>query len=364
MKYAVSVHVLWGITQKKNRAAKTLRVILKTLGEWTRIKHSMTKLRQNIITLQRGARQFLALKRRRCDIMAKEWARVEDKFLDHHFTLFAEKLMNDDDVDKAKSKKHKRDGDDGLSLAMQKAKSKQNWEKISKMMKEHVNWWQYRIPQQEKYLVLSRYYVVNLKKKIQSTEGVMVAVRGVVAYHRETMGFLKEFGVSESQVQDMKSMATQRIKKKSAGDFWHLTEDVALNLIAFAAYKMPDEEPWRNHPSIREIRDMDNLMYRPACKATSEEAFLEVMGFEQPKRGRDRKGLGGSTSLKSHEKVAEKRVDVDELWNSFTPRLRATSEKPMSPEWYLKERPSSRPGLGAQDQAACSLVTQEWMPSV
>jgi hypothetical protein len=73
-----------------------VREFLETVGEWARVRLSMSRLKNNIKILQRACRNFLATKRKRVDLMSKEWQRVEDIHLAAHFKELAEKTIQEE----------------------------------------------------------------------------------------------------------------------------------------------------------------------------------------------------------------------------------------------------------------------------
>jgi len=351
MRYVVSCRVLWGIVQKKRNAIQKVKTIAYAIGEWTRLRHGMATLMGNIKVLQRGARQFLALKRKRCEIMSKEWQQIEDKHLEKYFKHLAEKTIKEEALRAAELKagaegkgtiKHK------MAIAKASTDSKQNM--INKLMKENIDWKMYRIPPKERRTVLSRYYMAQLRKKVLDCQHIMRVVSDLVQFHKNTLGFLKEFGADEGTAQDLKSLATAQKKGHRPAEFWQINEDICLDLIAFAAHGMPDADPWRSHPAMREINGMDNPMFRHYVKASaSQKDIFGRMGEQRPLSPQKRAASNNAPAGQKEEKKADARIDIDELWQNFTPRLRESANQPPS---RASERPSSRPGLGDQDQAA------------
>lgn len=366
-RYAVSAQVLWSMALKKRNATYIMKNFLSTIGEWARMRSSMTKLRTNITILQRGSRQFLALKRKRCEIMLREWQRVEDRGLAVHFNALAEKSIED----LKKAAVEAKAGPEGTikhMMAMQNKNNDKTTNAIAKMMKDQVDWKIYRIPVKQRKAVASRYYMVQLKKKVNGNRHILTVVQEVVQAHRDTLGFLGEFGADASQANDLKNMATAQNKDPThAAEFWQLSEETMLGLIAFAAHQLglKSAEPWRNHPANQEITGMHNPMYRPELKGHSANGndFLGMMG----ERRRDNSNNGASRASifthgaadipitqKHEEKKAVRPADIDDLWSSFTPRLRDSSNRPLSR--MATDRPASRPGLGEQDQAEWRLT--------
>merc|ERR1719424_271492 len=102
---------------------------------------------------------------------------------------------------------------------------------------------------------------------------------------------------------------------------------------------------------------MDNPMYRPPMNNNHENDFLTMLGEagapsqkNQRKRG-DQPQAQKEVSIKTNG-----RIDIDELWEDWTPRLLEHAKKPLS---RGAERPLTvcMPGLGDQDQATWRLET-------
>jgi len=336
-----------------------------SLGEWTRVRKSMYDLKSNVKALQRACRYFLAAKRKRCEMMSKEWQQVEDAYLSTHFTALADKAIEEEKMREVEKKA----GPEG-SIKHQRAKKKMHSQQLSceitQLKKDQVDWKMYRLPAEERRATISRYYMVQLKKKIRQKRNLFDVVRGVVKLHHETLGFLKEFGADESQALDLKSIATSHVgfnrRQHHHPDFWHLTEESTLDLIAFTAHKSKNDrqgEHWHNHPANVEISGMPNPMYRPKVKALSGKGndFLSMMGDEKPGSiAQRRRNTVTRMQPETEEKKTTYPVDLDELWRNFTPRLREDANTPLSRmTGHPMSRPESRPGLGDQAQASWHL---------
>jgi len=369
-RYAVSVVVLWRISLKKREAMDRMRSFVDSLGEWSRMRNSIARLKANVKILQRACRHFLVTKRKRCEVMSKEWQRLEDVHLSSHFANLAAKSIEEEKF-KDLGKKEGPEGSIRHKRAKQKLQSDKVANEISSMMMDQIDWKAYRIPAKERRATIARYYIVQLKKKIKQKRNLLECVEGVVKLHQETLGFLKEFGADESQALDLKDLATEQMAKGRRHhhqvDFWHLSEDRTLDLIAFAAHQLPKEGPWRDHPANQEISGMSNPMYRPRIKATSagrgKNDFFGMMGDDHP-GSTNHKRRNSTTRIqlsKEEEKKAEQPVDLDELWKNFTPRFLEEVGKPLSriSDRGSTSRPESRPGLGDQDQASWHLRYQD-----
>lgn len=266
-RYAASAYFLWGVARKKARAIVMMKSFLYTVGEWARVRYSMTKLRRNITILQRGGRRFLALKRERCAIMSQEWQRVEDLHLAIHFKALSAKSI----AEMKKAHLEKKAGKEG-TLKHKLAKAKQLHDEktnsISRMMSNQVDWKIYRIPPEHRSWVVSRYYMVLLRKKVNERKNIMAVVHELVEMHKDTMDFLKIFGADESEHHDLKHLARAHGAIKDTYEFWILSQDTTLDLIAYAAvHRLGNKtEPWRYHPSNQEISGLDNILHRTHVK--------------------------------------------------------------------------------------------------
>merc|ERR1711933_113624 len=93
MKASTRLLILLFRARRKVHSIETAKLLLYEIGEWTRIKFVVRKMLNAIKTLQKRCREFIAVKRRRCDIMHKEWVRVEDHRLKSFFHEYAQKVM-------------------------------------------------------------------------------------------------------------------------------------------------------------------------------------------------------------------------------------------------------------------------------
>merc|ERR1712194_301503 len=69
-----------------------VRGVLLQLGEWARVKKTISRLIASVKVLQRTFRVFQTIKRARCAKVEKEWQRVEDYHLQAYFRLYAQKI--------------------------------------------------------------------------------------------------------------------------------------------------------------------------------------------------------------------------------------------------------------------------------
>lgn len=349
---AVYAHYLYSTIKKKRDAIGKVKSFVAFFGEWARVRLSMQRLSTNIRILQSSCRHFLSSKKKRCELMAKEWQRVEDKHLAPFFKALAQQALMEQTLKEARAK----EGTVKAELALKKQKNNV----VRNMMKESIDWKQFRIPKEERKAVLGRFYIVNLKKKIRNQQHLYRVVQEVVRKHNETVGFLRKFGADAAHARDLRNMALgasaleNGAEAQTKAEFWHLTEERALDLIAFAAHQKRSTDPWHNHPS--NFDRPDNRMYRPALKTSGGEGdILGMMTEARPTAARSSKKVlpvGPVTKQPLENKQAEAPVDIDELWRTFTPRM---FEAPARPDSQEEERPSSRPGLGDQDQVAWRL---------
>jgi hypothetical protein len=365
VRYVVYARILYGVIRRKRAAVDVIKIFSAQLAEWARLRRSMARLRNNFKTLQHGCRMFLLNKRKRCELMSKEWQRVEDLHLSTHFKTLAEKTIQEE---KARSVDSKAGKSKGGSVRHQREVQNQRADKkgrmIEQMMLDHVEWKIYRIHSAERTAIIRKYYMVKFRKRIENKIDILAVAKELLRNHHDFVDFLQAFGADESQAEDLKSMvptATNLFKHRT-NEFWELTEAIVLDLIAFAAQHMPPEEThWKDHPANREISGMANTMYR-VVKGGHEANFLRMTGehtqLEQlekkkndPKKPR---GIvpGHTASSEPQERKADGPPDFDDLWTDFTPRLLEGTQRPLT---HMSDRPSSRPGLGDQDQAAWRL---------
>jgi hypothetical protein len=353
-RFAACAVFLFHHVKRKNASAEIIKGILANLGEWSRVRNSIRKLSQNMHVLQRASRNFLSSKKQRCDFMCKEWQRIEDYHLRLHCTQLAAKMIGDIKQQEAiKSAKTHAPGYKRPDHAIQVDNE------MHQLMQEHADWTICRIPADVRRSVIARFYLSQLRKSTKGRLNLLAAVSEVVKFHKDSSGFLKSFGADESHAADLKSMTRERhaAAELNHHEFWRLTEDTALDLIAWAAHSLRHKKPWQDHPA--HFDRPGNSMYRPHLKLSDavRDEGLGLLGGVKAKtfRGAAIRAISDKQSAKNDGASS----DLDELWQRFSPRLKALAKEEgvRKPGSQMSSRSFAAAGLPTceQDDAAWQL---------
>lgn len=333
LRCAASLIFLSVLVRSKKRSIIIVKSVLKNLGEWSRMQRSIRTLIKNVTSLQRGGRQFLASKRKRCDAIEKDWQRIENRLLPIIIMQFAQQALVEKMDDEVKdAMKH-----DKNIYRLQSVKSKVEHDELNKLMMSTVGsleWRRYRIPCKDRKEVVSRYYMVLLKKRVKNRQNLYGTLQHIVRNQREMHIFFSQFGAESASAKlgleslTLPAAAADHVRL----DFWHLSEDTILDLIALAAQRLRGQEPWRDHPANRDVPG--NIMFRPAihaaCSNSSKENapirvdILRMLGekTDRPQAGpRSRpNGSPQKAKHKTEQKSQADTLDVDDVLGGLTPR--------------------------------------------
>mmetsp|Transcript_102868 Transcript_102868/g.286477 ORF Transcript_102868/g.286477 Transcript_102868/m.286477 type:complete len:796 (-) Transcript_102868:566-2953(-) len=305
----------------RNQAMETVRATISQCGEWSRIRLVIHQLKMTILTLQAWAREFLALKNKRLETMQTQWQKVEDMHLERFCISYANTALNERYGKEEHGSRHH------LLTAADEAKSKQR-QQVHESLKEglyKLNWKQFRIPAQERRAVLSRYYMVRLKKRARVQTSIVAVMQKVVQSQREMDGFLRQFGAEVTKDNAVTSDKNFRFADLVSRPFWHLSEEIILQLIALSAKKLKDLKPYQFHPSLRDLPG--NVMYRSCLKEAG--MLLAPVGSGRiTMRPRSRPAVNSQpVTTKAAWARKSQCKDIDDVFGLLTPRLREITEK-------------------------------------
>lgn len=338
-KAAVQWILLFHRIRRQSRAADMVRGVVMQFGEWARVKKTISRLISSVKVLQRTFRVFQTIKRARCAKVEKEWQRVEDYHLQAYFRLYAQK------IDEEQKKESERGGamrvaSKRFSKTSPHRKAGGNTDLESELMS--IDWRAYRIPAKDRRFSIGRHYMATLRRQVVSERNFLVAVRSAFGAEQELMQFLRSFGADEVNVhlKDMPNLGVGFSPVPRPTDF-NVSEDVILQLVAETAQNLVKVEPFQNHPANMDGLDTGEVggggsspTRRARNKAEKERPV--ALGKLHRKAGDVRKWAAKAAQgeeekkKKEHEEAAQqastKKMDVAQVLERFTPRLRELSE--------------------------------------
>lgn len=364
--------VLYLLAQRRTRAINPVVGLLKELGEWVRVKRTIQRFIACVVSLQRNCRQWVHHKRRRCELLAKEWQRVEDNHLASYFKLYSQEVIME--MKDSSLRPSVKDGttivlaplrpdlaEKAAAAARHVVKRARQQRELVKMLEKdgglQVDWRAYRIPAEERRAMISHFYSVKVRKRARSQESFHACVRKAIAAKRENAAVLeceldepespkpeRRVSSAASECKEPAQPAKETIQVASMPAFWHFTEEEFLMLIAMSAQALIKTTPFCDHPAnkglpepYRRARSKEGAVLRMglgasvADRAATRLQCVDATGSIPIGRLRSSgnqsigKGPKPPTGLKLAS--AKPRMDIDEVFRRFTPRLRDISEE-------------------------------------
>lgn len=215
--------------QRLDRSVDTCLVLLRQLGEWVRIRGALKQFMNNVRTIQSTVREYLAMKRRRCHVIEKEWCRIEDMHLSAHAQFRAQKAMQEKEkTSKVKSKRR-------ILQAALEASVSSKWKLV-------VDFSSQRIPVAERRAVIAAYHKKAIKHHMYIGKTFLQLVFDALRARRELDNFLNQFhygGATKSVVESLEirkeDLITANEKDSSELSYWQMPEAVILKLVACCA---------------------------------------------------------------------------------------------------------------------------------
>lgn len=347
----VKVCILLFTTQKKNESAEMMKMLLKNCGEFLRISAAVRIFINAVKVLQRHMKAFLVLKRKRCMQIEKEWMRFEEHHLSVWFRFQAQAIVREQKAQAAEAQ--------GASAARkQRSKGKLMLQLMEAGIKEGddmVAVTGCMIPAKERRAVIQRFHNSKLRKHVRQSALVDISVKETLQAQRDLCSFLRTMG------SDARPEVPHHLPKIDG--HWHvLDEDTALGLIARCAQALAHVSGFQDHPANLAIPENLTTSYQEYVVGSDPNAFAAriMRAIDRiPFRGRfgrppqmrtediidEEQRLVGTNPSKRDSVVATGVVqegqvarsrggskdasggsDVEQVFNSFTPRLREIKE--------------------------------------
>jgi len=351
---------------KRIRYAEMLRRFVRQLGEWSRVKGAIKKMIATVITLQRTCKGFLTTKGKRCEMMQREFQKAEDNYLQTYFRLYAHRALEEhyqkeEDMNSWVSPTGKR-----VYTGIHKKRAhKMTHEETNEFVDQTFDWKAYRIPGNIRKALINRYYLFELSKHLRSRQALMWTVRHTVEFQKEMLQTMKFFGVGEDTKHKQWTAPILSGKELQMTEFWHLTEDIVIDLVCMAAESLltskdPSHARFKEHPANKSDKLLDDeydRFCRPPRPLPNETRAALAVGLEH--RMVTRQDLVRAevnlavkrASIASREAAAGRRrsisdcspepivtiveerpVDLDDVCRDFTPRLKEMAQKQLAAE--------------------------------
>jgi len=268
--------LIWFRFRRLHTSADVCVMVLRQMGEWSRIRSAMKGFVDNVTLLQHWCKRFLQVKRRRCGQCEKEWERVEDFHLSHFFRHKAQAIIQEQkELEKSEAGAHGKRQYKGLQSGKQK-RDKQAFLNLLEQGVEggeiSIDYRAYKIPPEERRSIINRWYMVTLRNHVRSEQTIALTIKEMLAAERELERFVNTFGcrtvvqvapVEEEATVDDKGrklrkgqmsddeMWQLRIGAKLKHEWYRVTEEFIIRCIAVAAQAMCHVGPFQDHPANR-----------------------------------------------------------------------------------------------------------------
>mmetsp|Transcript_51026 Transcript_51026/g.110548 ORF Transcript_51026/g.110548 Transcript_51026/m.110548 type:complete len:1007 (+) Transcript_51026:182-3202(+) len=359
--------------EHQNRSMEVMKSMLVQLGEWSRVKQAITRFTRLLYALQRACRSFVALKKKRCAVIDKDWVKVEDAVLQTYFRELGLRAR----VPNESSSNHLTTA---MAVKQKKVKAKLAQMTQSEGMEDSTyeagqgrsyDWRAYRIPVRKRREAISRYYMARLRRKVQQEQSFMETVTWAVSAERDLVVFLRNFGATDASIQatmDTRPTPRQTWAPTTMLSLWQLSEDQILQLIAATAQTMVSDPHFKYHPANLDVPDQSYLnrrrrsqMDNPVSLGRLAMARNIVIKERRPSgskiAGGDNKSAGGKGNVSvGGVSAGGLATSVNEVLTSLSPRFREILEE-------LRETPgipdSTVPAIEGQFPAADASAKHE-----
>jgi len=317
--------------RRRTKYIDAVKFVLGQLGEWTRVKHSMCNLVNNVVKIQRNFRAFMVVKRERCDLIAKEWTRIEENHLASFFKLYTE-LIVDEEMQKTAAKnfsyvKSKR----RASMSFQQGNifgqiqnelgldSHKNVAGGHSLAESTVDWTPFRIPEAERSTMIGRYYMAQLRRHSRGKANILELFQNALKMKREAVNFLKFFGedveLSQGKMEERAPTPRPQVPEK-VHQYWFPSEETVLDMIALSVDQLTKANilPFRDH-AARKAGLKGNTFWR------GNESTLQKLWQQMFSRRGDIKATA-PTELVPSPKHSKSLKNMDDVFDTFTPRYK------------------------------------------
>eukprot|EP00929_Paragymnodinium_shiwhaense_P042847 TRINITY_DN22106_c0_g1_i1.p1 TRINITY_DN22106_c0_g1~~TRINITY_DN22106_c0_g1_i1.p1 ORF type:complete len:939 (+),score=315.04 TRINITY_DN22106_c0_g1_i1:80-2896(+) len=342
---------------KKRKAYDSTTVIcsvLRSIEEWKKVRRRAKLILAGVKTIQAAVRGYFEKKTERLRAMSESWKVVEDGFLASYYAEVAS------DADKQPKK--------GKAPAVRQSKKEAAKAKAApkEAQPDLLDWKKYRLPEKERQVLLSLWYKFVLKKKIRSEAFVLSAMKQTIQAEREIRTFLKELSGSDDvddllaggsspssgarggEGQGGSSQALRRETDSKAREFFDYSDDLLLQLIEIGAQALVTTAPFESHPANKETqasgsgqtsgRPLEERISAALVKLgehSSQDggggggnlASLARLKNKQQQQKRTDGNAGDDTSAAQQEAAASKRLNIEEVFDDFMPKLKEIREE-------------------------------------
>jgi len=226
----------------------------------------------------------------------------------------------------------------GLMSSKKKAEVLAN-EAIYEQAQASLDFRAYRAPDDQRRLMVSRYYMAQLRSRSRGwSSGFREKLTAAARHSRDIRGFIQEAecNLAVLSVADLDLSAEleeEQNPKEPPPPFWCMSDETTMDLINLAGRLLVGVKPFKEHPANKESAERGSREPWKASTAdiTPSKAEIERAVDRVAKKqlneecggGRQEKHRKGSKEVHNlaDDEPSPNPVDLDEVFGGFTPRL-------------------------------------------
>lgn len=284
--------------REKHWAADGIRQFLQQVEQVGILKARARHLKNEIIKVQGVCRRFLSRKRQWVKSISETWTSLEDS----HLSMYAVR------------------GFDGQSAARRKIMADDLSSPDAKRAAaapEELKWRVLKIPANTRKFMLGRWYMRQLRKKVQAHKTWQQCMEAGVSQRKDIQQYLKLCGLEDQahlHVDDAEKEGKLEARKIEKRNYLKITDQEIQELISMSAQELRDVPPFHRHPAC--IGKSKGA--RPMSKTAQRRHSLSDIGRNVPEAQAEACGVDPN--------------DLEELFRRFTPRLREIRDAPAAAE--------------------------------
>eukprot|EP00929_Paragymnodinium_shiwhaense_P053155 TRINITY_DN26612_c0_g1_i1.p1 TRINITY_DN26612_c0_g1~~TRINITY_DN26612_c0_g1_i1.p1 ORF type:complete len:913 (-),score=214.15 TRINITY_DN26612_c0_g1_i1:211-2949(-) len=344
--------------KRKNRCIDVVKGLMRQYGEWARLRNIVQRVSNAARLIQAAARQFLSNKRKRCEHMSRVWCKVEDCNLQLYFKALAHELM-ESRKNKALQGGYKGNVPEWKTRTKEHRELQEFYRQLEDLNNQNdpsgcqgIDWKAFRIPEKERAALISRFYMLMLRKHVHSQRRFFNVVMSCVQSELELYHFLKEFGaqptstLTVTQAPERENAMERQASVEPPQPIHHqFSEQTALQLIALAAQALVyTEKRFQEHPACKDLptdfKSRSRQQRRSSIVAGQEiqepstvVSKIDLSNFSGNSKGQVELGAFAKTTGQRRQVEVQsgegnqKESDLERLFLGFTPRLREIVEE-------------------------------------
>mmetsp|Transcript_70032 Transcript_70032/g.124174 ORF Transcript_70032/g.124174 Transcript_70032/m.124174 type:complete len:571 (+) Transcript_70032:1-1713(+) len=310
--------IVYFVATRRHRAIDKVKVLLRHVGEWSRMRCAIHKLTTSVKKFQTVFREYRATKQMHLDTLETVWQEVEDDFLHSYFRLYFKQLF---DSSKAET--------GGLDHQISKQMVQM---RRSSLIERVLDWHKFRIPAKDRREAIEQFYGVRQKRRVHNRDNFLSTIMSASCWQKDLEQYMSQLGTDfgnhdhdfemEAEVSKSKAVEADQLA------WWHMPEETVLSLISLLAKGLKETEPFQDHPANNAV--LEKVVSAPTKETESMKrsapAWLDFHMVEEVGNiSRDSR----KTTFLIQAKITThtQKEDLDHVLHGFTPRMKEMTER-------------------------------------